>query len=78
MPGLSYADDLVLHGKSKQELTVKEGHFVEVCRRRGLKVNVDKSKLMVLGEEEKLECEICVDGAQLEQMSVFKYLGCFG
>ena len=31
------------------------GCFVEVCRRRGLKVIADKSKVMVLGGEEGLE-----------------------
>ena len=29
------------------------GHFVEVCRRRDLKVNEGKSKVMVLGGEER-------------------------
>ena len=32
--------------------------------------------MMVLGGEEGLECEIYVDGAQLEQVSEFKYLLC--
>ena len=50
--------------------------FVELSRRRGLKVNADKSKVMVLGGEELLECEIRVDGARSEQVSEFKYLGC--
>ena len=36
-----------------------------VCK-RGLKVNVGKSKVMMLNGEEELECEICVDGMQLE------------
>ena len=31
---------------------------------------------MVLGEEEGLECEVCVDGICLEHISEFKYLGC--
>ena len=44
------------------------GHFVEVCR-RGLKVNADKSKVMVLGGEEGLECEVCVGGIRLEHVS---------
>ena len=35
--------------------------FVEVCR-RGLKVNAGKSEMMMLGEEEGVECNICVDG----------------
>ena len=51
------------------------GHFVEVCRRRGLKVNADKSKVMVLDREEGLVCSICVDGARLKQVSELKYLG---
>ena len=34
--------------------------FVEVCRRRVLKVNAGKSKVMVLGGEEGLECEVCI------------------
>ena len=41
-------------------------HFVEVCRRRGLKVNSDKSNVMVLGGEEGLECEIRVDRTEGE------------
>ena len=32
---------------------------------------------MKLNVEEGLECEIRVDGTQLEHMSEFKYLGCF-
>ena len=51
--------------------------FVDVYKRRGLKVNVGKSKVMVLGGEEGLEFEICVDGTPSEHVSEFKYLGCF-
>ena len=52
------------------------GRFVEVFRRRGLKINAGKSKVMVLGREEGLECEVYVDGTCLEHVSEFKYLGC--
>ena len=45
-----------------------------MCRRRVLKINADKSKVMVLNRKEGLECEIRVDGMQLEHMSEFKYL----
>ena len=38
------------------------GRFAEVCRRRGLKINAGKSKVMVLNREEGLECEIHVNG----------------
>ena len=59
------------------------GWFADVCRRRGLKVNADKSKVMVLNEEEGLECEAHIDGIFLEHVLEFKYfclfvLFCFG
>ena len=50
--------------------------FVEVFSRRGLKANVGKSKVRLLGEEEGFECEVSVDGICLEHVSEFKYLGC--
>ena len=30
----------------------------------------------MVGGKEGLECEVCVDGMQLEHVSEFKYLGC--
>ena len=51
------------------------GRFNEVCKRRRLKVNAGKSKVMVNGEE-GLECEVLVDRVRLEHVSEFKYLGC--
>ena len=50
MPGLLYADDLVLYGESEEDLRATVGRFIEVCRRR----------VMLLGREEGLECEVCV------------------
>ena len=41
------------------------------CMRRGLKVNGGKSKVMVLGGEEGLKCEVCVEGMRLEHMSEY-------
>ena len=67
-------DDLALCGESEEELRAMVGFFAEVCR-RSLKVNAGKSKMMVLGEEERLECKVCVDGICLEHVSEFKYLG---
>ena len=76
MLGLLYVDDLVLSGESEKDLRVMVGWFAEVCRRRGLQVNVGKSKVMVLNGEEGLEYEVHVDGIRLEHVSEFKYLGC--
>ena len=52
------------------------GHFVKVCRRRGLNVKERKGKVMLLGGEEGLECEVCIDRIRLEHVSEFKCLGC--
>ena len=49
------------------------GQFVEVCRRRGVKVNAGKSKVMVLHGEEGLKIE---DRIRLEHVLEFEYLGC--
>ena len=77
LPGLMYANDLVLCGESEEDLRMMVRCFVEVCRRRGLKVNAVKSKVMVLNGEMGLECEVCVDRIFLEHISEFKYLVVF-
>ena len=48
LPALLYADDLVLCNESEDDLRVMVGRFVEVCRRGGLKVNADKSRVLLL------------------------------
>ena len=68
------ADDLVLCGESEEDLRAMRGQFGEVYR-RGLKVNVGKSKVMVLNGELGLECEVHIDRISLEHVSEFKYLG---
>ena len=47
LPGLLHEDNLVLYGESEEYLKVLVSRFVEVGRRRGLKVNADESKMMV-------------------------------
>ena len=69
LPGLLYVDDLVLCCELEEDLKAMMGRFVEVCRRRRLKVNVGKSKVMTMNEEEGLEWEVHVDGVHLEHVS---------
>ena len=52
------------------------GWFVEVYRRRDLKVNAGKSKVMLRNGVERLECEVHADWIRFEGASKFKYLGC--
>ena len=68
LSGILYADVLVLCGESEEDLRVIVGYFVGVCR-RGLKVNAGNSKVMVLGGEGELECEVCVDRIRLQHIS---------
>ena len=51
-----YVDDFVLCGESEEGLRVMVEGFAEVCRRRGLKVNAGKNKVMLLNGKEGLEC----------------------
>ena len=44
LPQLLYADNLVLCRESEDHLRIMVGRFVEVCRRRGLKVNAGKEQ----------------------------------
>ena len=48
LAGLLYADHLVMGVESEVDLKVMVGCFVVRFRRRGLKVHMDKSKVMVL------------------------------
>ena len=75
-PGFLCTDDLILCGESEEGLRAMVGRFVEVCRRRELKFNAGKRKIIVLNGEERMECEVQVDGIRLEHVSEFKYLGC--
>ncbi len=65
--------------------------FYSVCKRRKLKVNVNKSKVMVcersrsevvdfvcpyrVGIECQKECKIILNGEEMEEVNEFKYLG---
>ena len=72
---LMYADDVVFMAKSERELSVMIQNFDYVCKRRGLKVNVDKSKVMIVGENVDHACEVRMNGHVLERVNDFKYLG---
>src|SRR5678816_3376513 len=73
VPYLLYEDDLDLCGESEESLRGLVESFGRVCKRKGLKVNVDKSKVMVVSED-RPQCEVMLDGEQLEKVSEFKYL----
>ena len=45
--GLLYADDLVLYGEPEEDRRAMVGRIVDVYRRRILKVNAEKSRMMM-------------------------------
>ena len=65
MRQLLFADDTVLIADSKKKLERLVEEFRRVCKRRKLKVNLTKSKVM----------NIMMDGQVLKEVAVFKYLG---
>ena len=65
LPGLLYADDLVLRGESKEDLR-KWWDSLLRCVGEEDKVRAGKNKMMVLNGEDGLECEVYVDGFRLE------------
>ena len=44
LPGLLYADDMVVRGESEEYLRTMVGRFDDVCKRRGRKVNVVRAR----------------------------------
>ena len=48
------------------------GWFAEMCKRRGLKANEGKTKVMVLNGEEGLEYEVHIDEIYLKHVLDFK------
>ena len=72
---LLFADDTVLVANSKKKLERLVEKFGRVCRRRKLKVNLAKSKVMRSARDGMVcEMNIMMDGKVLEEMEVFKCL----
>ena len=73
---LLFADDTVLVGDSKKKLERLMEEIDWVCRRRKLKVNVSKRKVMRSARDGTVgETNIIMDDQVLEEVEVFKYLG---
>ena len=71
---LRYADDTALCGKSPQEINNIVHKVNDAGRKRLLKLNARKTKLMVVGDE-NTNVSIDVDGETIDKVNSFKYLG---
>ena len=80
-----YADDTVLYTadanfeKSIQKLKTDMVALTNWCETNGIRMNTDKTKLMLFGNAKKLkalpEVDITVNETQLQMVSSYKYLG---
>ena len=71
-----FADDTALVADSEEALQQLVTEFGRVCKRRKLKVNVEKSKVMRCSNEDPVPgLQIQLEGEQLEKVDSFKYLG---
>ena len=76
---LLFADDTALVAESAEQLQCLVSEFGRVCKRRKLRVNVDKSKVMSVEVNVGPSLlNIVLNGERMEVVNSFKYLGsCF-
>ena len=76
MNQLLFADDTVVVADSEEKLCQLVTEFGRVCKRRKLRVNVGKSKVMrCTNREDGNRLNVTLDGEVLEEVDQFKYLG---
>ena len=73
---LLYADDLVITAESEEELQSRVTEWQESLERGGLKVNVEKTEVMVSSKEGGDRVAIQeIRGSVIRQVETFRYLG---
>lgn len=71
-----YADDYVLLTESSEELQKQLNYFYIYCRRWNLKMNIEKSKILVFCRGRRIEnVQLRYDNRLLEVVTDFNYLG---
>ena len=73
--GFLCGDDLVLCSELEKNPRLMKGRLFVICKRGGLRVNADKSKVMVLEWEAELVGQVTVDRKTLEHPLKFNFLG---
>ena len=76
VPALAYADDVVVLGENEEQLGRMIERIHAVGKNMNLVLNVDKCKVLVFERSDLVtECNVLVDGVNLEQVNEFVYLG---
>ena len=72
---IRFADDKGMVAGSERELQSIMGKLYAKAQEYDMKINVKKTKVMVVSKEAGLKASITIDGQTVEQVKQFKYLG---
>src|SRR5215469_2616061 len=73
---LLYADDTVLIGETEESLQRLVTSFDRICRKRKVRINGEKSKVMRVGDNGRiLDMGIRIGRVRIKQVDCIKYLG---
>ena len=72
---LLYADDTVLMAESAEDLQTQLNSFNDYCKKWNLKVNVDKTKIIIFGSRNAGNLEFKYNDRVIDIVNEFKYLG---
>src|SRR5688572_23803242 len=75
MNNIRFADDAVLLAASKEKLQALLNKVAEASKRKGLSINIKKTKCMVISKKISPKCELNLDGSKIKQVEKFNYLG---
>lgn len=73
---IRYADDTVLLGESAEDLQWLLNKINEVSNENGLKMNVNKTKWMVISKQNVVDIQITLGSQTIERVERYNYLGC--
>jgi len=72
---LAYADDIVLLGNTRKEVTCSASKLIEARKNMGLCIKEEKTKLMILSRRNLDQANLKVESMSFEKVDNFKYLG---
>ena len=72
---IQYADDLTMAAQTKVELQEMFEVLEAACRKYGMKINEEKTKILSIGDNQSDQHHIKLGSGVLEEVESFSYLG---
>lgn len=72
---LAYADDIVIIGNMRQEVSTKTNDSIKAVKKIVLEVNQEKTKYLVITRETRNNSDLVVENYTFQQDEDFKYFG---